>query len=84
MEPDLHPRWQRSHTHLQADIKRPTFKDCLELLVQIGELAEAQQHHPDLNLHDYNQLTITLTSHDADALTDKDYRLARAIDALLL
>ncbi|OYY54785.1 MAG: hypothetical protein B7Y53_05305, partial [Halothiobacillus sp. 28-55-5] len=52
------------------------------LLNAIGYLAEKQAHHPVLTLG-YNALEIRLTTHDAHALTEKDYHLASEIDRLL-
>jgi 4a-hydroxytetrahydrobiopterin dehydratase len=45
----------------------------------VAAAAEAANHHPDM-LIQYRQVTLTLTSHDAGGLTDRDFRLARRID----
>lgn len=78
----LHPRWQVNEAHLVTTLKPGNFKNGLILLNAIGYLAEKHQHHPTMTLG-YNQLDIRLTTHDAGQLTEKDYRLATAIDALL-
>jgi 4a-hydroxytetrahydrobiopterin dehydratase len=46
----------------------------------VAGLAEAMDHHPDI-LVSYSKVTLTLTSHDAGGLTDKDFRLAGQIDS---
>ena len=46
----------------------------------MGELAERQQHHPDIAIH-YSEVTLTLWSHDAGGVTARDVKLAEAIDA---
>ncbi len=48
----------------------------------IGQLAEAANHHPDVSLHDYSQVTISLATHSEGGLTDKDFNLAGQIEAL--
>ena len=53
-----------------------------EIVDAIAEVAEAHNHHPDILIHSYKQVKITLFTHDAKAITDKDYTLADAIDTL--
>jgi 4a-hydroxytetrahydrobiopterin dehydratase len=48
---------------------------------EIGKLAEAANHHPDLAFG-WGYLRITLTSHDKGSVTDRDRRLAAAIDKI--
>ncbi len=48
----------------------------------IGQLSEAADHHPDLRLYGYNNLTVSLSSHSEGGLTAKDFDLAAQIEAL--
>ena len=48
----------------------------------IGQLAEAANHHPDIRLHDYNQVTVSLVTHSDGGLTAKDFGLAIQINNL--
>ncbi|AFZ21123.1 4a-hydroxytetrahydrobiopterin dehydratase [Allocoleopsis franciscana] len=60
------------------------FKDFVEAIAFVNQLvepAEAAGHHPDLEIS-YNQITITLTTHDAGGLTSKDFELAQVISRL--
>lgn len=57
------------------------FAAALALAQQIGGLAERHRHHPDMALG-WGYLEVSLWTHDADALTELDYRLATAIDQL--
>jgi len=62
-----------------------TFKDFNEawgFMNRVALLAESQNHHPDWS-NVWNKVSITLSTHDAGGLTDKDVTLAKAIDALL-
>ncbi len=58
------------------------FKDFLEAIAfanRVAGLAEADDHHPDILIR-YNKVTLTLATHSAGGLTEKDFRLARMID----
>lgn len=57
--------------------------EVAELVLQIAQLADAANHHPDMLLHKWNQLRIELFSHDVKAITERDYALAAQIEALL-
>ncbi|HBL11380.1 MAG TPA: 4a-hydroxytetrahydrobiopterin dehydratase [Cyanobacteria bacterium UBA11162] len=60
------------------------FKDFVEAIAFVNKLvepAEAAGHHPDLSIS-YNQVTVTLSTHDAGGLTSKDFELAQTISEL--
>ncbi|MDZ4231528.1 MAG: 4a-hydroxytetrahydrobiopterin dehydratase [Patescibacteria group bacterium] len=58
------------------------FKEALGFVNRVGELAEAHDHHPDIKLFDYKKVEISLTTHSAGGLTEKDVVLAKEIDKL--
>lgn len=61
-----------------------TFKDFVEAVGFVNRLvepAEAAGHHPDLAIS-YNRVTITLTTHDAGGLTQKDFEMAAALSGI--
>lgn len=59
-----------------------SFGQAMRFLNQVADLAHAHDHHPEIH-NVYNRVTLTLSSHDVGTLTDRDARLAQAIDALL-
>jgi len=63
---------------LTATFDTGDFATGLTLTNQIGEVAEAANHHPDLALT-YPTLAVTLSSHDVGGVTARDVRMARAI-----
>ena len=65
------------------EFKFDDFRAAMAFLNQVADVAEEHGHHPEIfNL--YGRVRLTLTTHDAgNMLTEKDYRLAAAIDALL-
>jgi 4a-hydroxytetrahydrobiopterin dehydratase len=60
------------------------FKEALSFANKVGELAESEGHHPDLFIHDYKKLAITLTTNAIKGLSENDFILAAKIDTLKL
>lgn len=56
------------------------FVQAFAFMTRVALVAEKRDHHPEWR-NVYNRVTITLTTHDAGGLTDKDIALARAADA---
>lgn len=77
------PAW--SGTDRRRAIRRtyrfPSFRASLAFVAFVGELAEALDHHPDIDVR-YGKVTLVLTTHEAGGLTDRDFRLARALRGL--
>jgi 4a-hydroxytetrahydrobiopterin dehydratase len=78
----LGPRWRREGDALVADIECADFISAIGLVDRIAVAAEQADHHPDLLVHSYRQLRVTLTTHAASGITARDFALAAAIDAL--
>lgn len=74
--------WQRRGETITREWKCADFAAALAFVNQVGILAEAAQHHPDINLYGWNKVCLTLSTHSAGGLTAKDFTLARAIDAV--
>ena len=49
---------------------------------RVAEAAEAANHHPDILVHGFRHVRLTLTTHSAGGLTDDDHAMAKRIDAL--
>jgi 4a-hydroxytetrahydrobiopterin dehydratase len=74
--------WNRDGDALVRELRLASFRAAIDLIVAIADEAEAADHHPEL-FNVYSTLRIRLTSHDAGGITERDVRLARAIDALV-
>ncbi|MDA9777458.1 4a-hydroxytetrahydrobiopterin dehydratase [Rubripirellula sp.] len=68
---------------IQRSLNCNRFPDAIRLLNQIAELAEEEQHHPDLHLTGYRHLKIILTTHAIGGLSENDFIVATKIDRLL-
>ena len=76
--------WQKvGERALEKTWKFANFKEALRFVNAVGEIAEELQHHPDIAIKNYNQVTISTSTHDAgNTITEKDYALAKRIDDL--
>jgi 4a-hydroxytetrahydrobiopterin dehydratase len=73
--------WKFENQSLVKIIQTEDFKASIKLVRAIADIAEKAEHHPDL-LIQYNRITITLTTHESEGVTGKDFSLAQQIDAL--
>lgn len=58
------------------------FSEAWGFMARVALLAEAQDHHPEWS-NVWNRVEILLSTHDADGLSERDVRLAKAIDAVI-
>jgi 4a-hydroxytetrahydrobiopterin dehydratase len=78
-----HPEWHEvtDRDAITRDFVFADFSAAFAFMTRVALLAEAMNHHPEW-FNVYNRVSITLSTHDAGGLTDRDTRLAVAIDAL--
>lgn len=75
--------WKFENDAIHKSFEFNNFKESLGFIVRLGLEAEALQHHPTIT-NTYNQVDITLSTHDAgDKVTQKDIDLATQIESLL-
>jgi 4a-hydroxytetrahydrobiopterin dehydratase len=81
--------WQRadgSHSGDDGAIVREwklaDFAAAIAFVNRVAELAEAANHHPDILVHGWNKVRLTLSTHSEGGLTDADFALAGEIDGL--
>jgi len=67
--------------HLMRGFEFPDFKGALEFVNRVGDVAEAEGHHPDLYLA-WGKVEVKTWTHKIDGLTESDFILAAKIDAL--
>lgn len=75
------PGWELRNGKLHSERSFDDFSQALGFLVRVGIEAEKHGHHPEIG-NVYSRVTLDLTTHDADGITEKDFALARAIDGL--
>jgi 4a-hydroxytetrahydrobiopterin dehydratase len=75
--------WARQGDTIRRTVKLKGFRGAIAFVNAIADAAEAANHHPDIAIHDYNRVTLTLTTHAAKGLTFRDFELAATIDRLV-
>ncbi len=74
--------WRREGDSIVRDVELDGFKAAMALANRVAEAADAANHHPDIFIHDYKHVRLTLSTHSAGAITENDFALAQAIDSL--
>jgi 4a-hydroxytetrahydrobiopterin dehydratase len=74
--------WTYSDNAIHTSFEFENFKEAFTLMTRIAFEAEAQQHHPEWS-NVYNELEISLSTHDAGGVTEKDFKLASTIEKIV-
>ena len=77
------PAWRIDHGKLVRLLVQRDFVSTIALVQRIADVAEREQHHPDLRIFGWNKLEIAIFTHALDGLSRNDFVLAAKIDALL-
>jgi 4a-hydroxytetrahydrobiopterin dehydratase len=73
--------WQRAHgDSIEREWRFNDFAAGIAFINRVAEIAEGANHHPDILLHGWNKVRLTLSTHSEGGLTDADFRLASQID----
>ena len=71
--------WSRSGNALTKDFEFSSFRDAIVFVNRVAGLADDLDHHPDIDIR-YTKVSLTLTTHSANGLTEKDVKLAESVD----
>jgi 4a-hydroxytetrahydrobiopterin dehydratase len=74
--------WRTEGDALVRDFEFADFAGAMAFVNRVAEAAEAANHHPDILVHGWNKVRLTLSTHSEGGVTDNDRRLAQAIDQL--
>lgn len=74
--------WRREGDEIVREWQLGDFAEALAFVNRVAELAEASNHHPDILLHGWNKVRLSLTNHSAGGLTEADFVMAAKIDQL--
>ena len=74
--------WKREGDAIVRDWTFADFKEAMAWVNRVAELAEEANHHPDISVHDWNKVRLTLSTHSVGGLTQGDLDMARRIDDL--
>jgi 4a-hydroxytetrahydrobiopterin dehydratase len=74
--------WIDSEGALQRTYEFPSFPDAIAFVNRVADLAESENHHPDIAVS-YKKVTLRWTTHSAGGITDRDRELAQQTDSLV-
>jgi 4a-hydroxytetrahydrobiopterin dehydratase len=75
--------WTRESDSIVRNHKLADFAAAIALTNEVARVAEEANHHPDILIHGWNNVRLTLSTHSAGGLTEADFALAERLDALL-
>ena len=75
------PDWKKKGATIVRIFQFKDFVAAIKFVNAVAKLAEKAWHHPDIDIR-WNKVVITLSTHDAGGLTEKDFALARKFDRL--
>jgi 4a-hydroxytetrahydrobiopterin dehydratase len=74
--------WERDGDEIVREWKFDDFAAALAFVNRVAEAAEEANHHPDILLHGWNKVRLSMTNHSAGGLTETDFVLAGRFDGL--
>jgi len=80
---DISPLWsliEHPHLQLQRSFTARNFQCALDFLNQAGAIAERENHHPDLHITNYREVTLQVSTHKLKGVTENDLQLMRMMD----
>ncbi len=86
-EPEIEARlarlsgWERDREAIRKQWSFADFREAIRFILRVADVAERLDHHPEL-FNVYNRVELRFSTHDAGGLTEKDFQIAREIDAI--
>jgi 4a-hydroxytetrahydrobiopterin dehydratase len=74
--------WEREGDTIVREWKLADFAEAIRFVNRVADAAEEANHHPDILVHGWNKVRLTLTNHAEGGLTEADFALAGTIDGL--
>jgi 4a-hydroxytetrahydrobiopterin dehydratase len=75
--------WEREGDEIVRELKFDDFAGAMAFANRVADAAEEANHHPDILVHGWNKVRLSLTNHSQGGLTEADFKLARTIDGLV-
>lgn len=74
--------WEREGDAIAREWRFEDFAEAIAFVNRVAEEAEAANHHPDIYVHGWNKVKLSLTNHSAGGLTEPDFEMAQKFDTL--
>lgn len=76
------PGWNFENNQIGKEFLLKDFAEALSFTNKVGAFAEEMDHHPDILIHSWNKVKITISTHSEGGITDKDFKLAEKINLI--
>lgn len=73
--------WTREGDVIRKTYTLDSFAEAVAFVNNVADVAERANHHPDIDIR-YDMVSFALSTHSEGGLTDKDFKLARSIEAI--
>lgn len=80
----MHSTWTEVNGKLEKGFELNHFSEIINKLVELNTICDSINHHPNVFIHDYRNVTFILFTHSNGKITEKDYELSKLIDILFL
>jgi 4a-hydroxytetrahydrobiopterin dehydratase len=74
--------WSRDGENIAREWEFKDFAEAIAFVEDVAEVAERVNHHPDILVHGWNKVRLSVTNHSAGGLTEADFELAKQVDDL--
>jgi len=74
--------WIQEGNQISKEFQLKNFAEALSFVIKVGLEAEKIDHHPDIFIHSWNKVKITISTHSEGGITIKDFQLAEKIERL--
>ncbi|HEX3690697.1 MAG TPA: 4a-hydroxytetrahydrobiopterin dehydratase [Solirubrobacteraceae bacterium] len=74
--------WERDGDEITREWRFDDFNEAVAFVNRVAEVAEEANHHPDILLHGWNKVKLSLINHSAGGLTEMDFTMAERFDAV--
>lgn len=75
-------RWELEENQINKQFQLKDFAEALNFVNKVGAFAEELDHHPDIFIHSWNKVKITISTHSEGGITQKDFDLAEKIESI--
>ena len=75
--------WEFLENQIGKEFQFKDFAEAINFVNKVGAVAEEMNHHPDIFLHSWNKVNITVSTHDKGGVTGNDFQLAKKVNDLL-
>ena len=75
--------WRHEGDEIVRDVATKDFATAMALVNRVADVAEQRNHHPDILVHGWNKVRLSLTNHSAGGLTQTDFDVAAEFDGVI-